>query len=175
MAIVIEVEEERWNDDEFSFFFLSNRAIIVMLPCEPRLANDLHNSLLQTIEIVPSSHYKNSQWRRVRPPFGRIELPWPTMGFDWEHTYRFLMQHERSFFWFWVVLNLLRRWLMSYMKIMSIYFHIWLQRYSNENWYKLTTLSTPSKKYKCYRIVQFISLMLYDENSGIISVYLRAW
>jgi len=129
MAIVIEVEEERWNDDEFSFFFLSNRAIIVMLPCEPRLANDLHNSLLQTIEIVPSSHYKNNQWRRVRPPFGRIELPWPTMGFDWEHTYRFLMQHERSFFWFGVVLNLLRWWLMRYMKIMSIYLHTWLYIY----------------------------------------------
>ena len=139
MAIVIEVEEERWNDDEFSFFFLSNRAIIVMLPCEPRLKTRLAQlSVLQTIEIVPSSHYKNNQWRRVRPPFGRIELPWPTIGFDWEHTYRFLMQHERSFFWFGVVLNLLRRWLMSYMKKMSIYFHIWL--HITYLW-KVTTIS----------------------------------
>ena len=80
-------------------------------------------------------------------------------------------------FWFGVVLNLLRRWLMSCMKIMSIYLHIglYIQRYSNENWYKLTSLSTPNKKYKSYRIVQYLSLMLYDENSGIISVYLRAW
>ena len=53
--------------------------------------------------------------------------------------------------------------------------YIYIQRYSNENWYKLTSLSTPNKKYKSYRIVQYLSLMLYDENSGIISVYLRAW
>ena len=71
MAIVIEVEEERCNDDEFSFFFLSNRAIIVMLPSEPRLTNwtcttlctaNNRNSPLLSLQEQPMTKSETAFW-----------------------------------------------------------------------------------------------------------------
>ena len=127
MAIVIEVEEERWNDDEFSFFFLSNRAIIVMLPCEPRLTNETcttlctsnnRNSPLLSLQEQPMTKSETAFWE-----------DWITLTHNgiWLRAYiQILDATWKVLFWFGVVLNLLRRWLMSCMKIMSIYLHIGL-------------------------------------------------